>query len=934
MTLRHLMKAVTALAIASGMAFAGAGAATAAESGASATAAAAAAATTAATASPTITNDTFWKDTDGNPIYSQGGGIFDFTDPATGKTLHYWYGVHFKEAETYAAKPTDPINNNTFVSVDVYSSTDLVNWKNEGQALTREQADAFSADFGGRKAGWVCRMGVAYVKSLKKYAMLIQHEMPTDDSGKKFDKKVLLATSDTPTGPFTAERRLDMKDYGLGTTNTGDQSVFQDTDGTGYLIYSYGSGRGSQWVAQIGEKDGRVDLLNPTKVYQGRGREGNAMFKYKNKYYYASSDLFGWDSSRIHYLVADNIYGPYTPTNSTVIMDGSREDFGHIIQTGFYYTVHGSKQETVIHAGDRWADFAGNGLGYNQWNPLSFSADGTPSFNSMSQWSLDAATGEWAVGKDNNYVLNGSFEADRVPLGVNGYNDKDGKNIPDLAGWTRTNPAAVYNDADKAGRVGDYNLQFNSASAYTAKIEQTVKPARFAFPDGEYTLSVQHMSTKNLKEAKLYAVSGGKTYETSLAESTGGKWVETSVPVTVSGGEAVVGISVDGNAGDLLRADDVTLVRADGSDGDNGNGGDNGNNGGTTDPDNPDPDTPSIDSSERLVNGGFEEGSLGDGAWTITGRNGVNNAAVGVKNKDAHDGGYALGSWTSGTQDYALTQTAKDLPAGWYELSGWSEGDPAQFDEITLDLLNGEDVLGSSKVALSGTDPSNPKAYVWGQSKTMVYFAGGDLTARLSVRTATKGAWASFDDFSLKQVAAPAVSALELASKPSKTEYTVGDAFDPSGLAVTAVYLDGQGKEVRLPLASDEYTVSGFDSSAVSDAVTVTVASKADPSKTVTFTVKVAAKSDGGSGDGSGDGTGDGSGDNGGSTDPSKPGSGDGAGDGSADDAAKPTPSKKPSAKGEGLPKTGASVTGVVAFAMAALAAGGVALVARRRVRD
>ncbi|WEV53324.1 family 43 glycosylhydrolase [Bifidobacterium sp. ESL0704] len=509
----------------------------------------------------TITNDRFYTDTDGNKIFSQGGGIFDFTDPKTGKAMHYWYGVHYQEAETYAANPIAPSANNHFKSIDVYSSTDLVNWKNEGVALDYGQANAFSSQFGNRDVGWVGRMGVAYVKDLNRYALLVQHEMPTDNTGKNFDKEVLIATSDSPTGPFTADRRISMKDYGLGTTNTGDQSVFQDDDGTGYLVYSYGKGRISMWVARIGAKDGKLDLLNPTKIYQGQGREGNTMFKADGRYYAAASDLFGWDSSRIHYLVSDNITGPYTPTNSMNIMDGSNQDFAHITQTGFYYTVHGTKQDTVIHMGDRWADFAGNGLGYNQWNPVTIDEDGTPHFVSMNQWQLNAATGQWKVGAQNDYVLNGGFEADRVKVGPNGYKDKDGKTIPDLAGWTRTNPAAVYNDNDKANRVGDYNLEFKSAQAYQAKIEQTIAPTSFQLPDGDYTLSAVHMSVRDLADAKLYADSGSNHYEADLAATTKGKWKEASTNVTVSGGSVKVGVAVNGAAGDLLRVDDISLKR-------------------------------------------------------------------------------------------------------------------------------------------------------------------------------------------------------------------------------------------------------------------------------------------------------------------------------------------------------------------------------------
>ena len=66
---------------------------------------------TAKAASNTIVNDTFWKDTSGKYIYSQGGGVFKFGD------TYYWYGVHYKGAETYAANPSKKNSDTGFVSV-------------------------------------------------------------------------------------------------------------------------------------------------------------------------------------------------------------------------------------------------------------------------------------------------------------------------------------------------------------------------------------------------------------------------------------------------------------------------------------------------------------------------------------------------------------------------------------------------------------------------------------------------------------------------------------------------------------------------------------------------------------------------------------------------------------------------------------------------
>lgn len=510
-----------------------------------------------------IVNDRFWNDADGNPMYMQGGGIFDFPDPATGRVSHFWYGVHFSQAETYRHDPTHALTGNDFISVDVYKSENLSDWRYQGVALDRAQADAFSGDFGGRRAGWVCRTGVAYIPELQTYAMLIQHEMPTDVAGRDFDKKVLIATAHSPAGPFKAQRRIDMRDYGLGTSNTGDQSVFQDEDGTGYLIYSYGRGRGSVWAARIGARNGRVDLLEPTKLYQGFGREGNALFKHAGRYYLAGSDLFGWDASRIHFQVADHLFGPYQPVNQTVIMDGSRADFGHITQTGFYYTLRGSRAETVIHCGDRWADFAGNGLGYNQWNPLSFDDVGTPRFNSMSQWRLDADTGLWSVGEANDYVLNGSFEADRISVGEHGYRDKDGQVIGDIAGWRRVNPDAVANVADAYGRVGDFDLRFAPGRSREASIVQDLNaPGHVPLHAGRYLLKLSYMNPKGMDRARIAIESGGRTSEIDLADSTGTGWRQASLPVELVGGQTRIAVEASGSSGQTLHVDDVSLTDA------------------------------------------------------------------------------------------------------------------------------------------------------------------------------------------------------------------------------------------------------------------------------------------------------------------------------------------------------------------------------------
>lgn len=111
-----------------------------------------------------IKNDMFWYTKNGLPIYSQGGGIFNYPDPETGQVNYYWNGVHYKEAERYRNDPSVTQSGNGFEGVTCYSPTDLVNWKFESNVLTPEEV------FGnqGRRWGWLGRVGVAYV--LKSYS--------------------------------------------------------------------------------------------------------------------------------------------------------------------------------------------------------------------------------------------------------------------------------------------------------------------------------------------------------------------------------------------------------------------------------------------------------------------------------------------------------------------------------------------------------------------------------------------------------------------------------------------------------------------------------------------------------------------------------------------------------------------------------------------
>src|SRR6185437_8168856 len=458
----------------------------------------------------TLQNDVFWKDTSGNPIYSQGGGVLK-----VGAT-YYWYGAKYNGAVTYYNNPAAGKNGDVSISaITCYSSTDLVHWKFEGNAMT-------PADTGG---GWVGRIGIAHNPNTGKYVLIAQA-----GSG------LVFGTSSTPNGHFT-RAATQSTIANVSTGMSGDQSVFVDDDGQAYLAFSNKSGRSHLYVAQLRPSD-FLQVEPAVNIYNSSagGREGNIMFKHAGTYYFCSSDLHGWNASHTYCITSSKVSSGYS---SEFVLAGTDADFSHVTQTGLAFAVNGSSGSFVVFGGDRWADFAGNGIGYNQWVPLTFNGT-TPTFHSLSQWNVDAAAGTWSVGSGNNYVLNPSVEADRVSTST-------------MAGWTDS--ANVANHS--GGHTGRWSIALSSSSAYTASASQNI-----TLPNGTYTLSAWIKSSGGQHSANLYAKNfGASELDHSINQSIG-SWTQVSITgITVTNGSIQIGISANANAGNWIYADDFSLIQ-------------------------------------------------------------------------------------------------------------------------------------------------------------------------------------------------------------------------------------------------------------------------------------------------------------------------------------------------------------------------------------
>ncbi|BEL04422.1 hypothetical protein Q0Z83_026130 [Actinoplanes sichuanensis] len=472
-----------------------------------------------------ITNNTFWRDTDGNPIYSQGGGIFRFGD------TYYWYGVRYANADEYHASPTRTYPS-TFQSIPVYSSKDLVNWKFENEVATVGTALDIPATVGPywarlrtlAEAGWVGRLGVSYNENTGKYVLLVQMYQRLDPSGTD-NAGVLFLQGDSPADDFryaNVQRQI----VNSPTTSTGDQTVFTDDDGSDYLVFSNAAGRARAFVSKISATDS-LSIEPAVQIgFNAAGREGNAMFRLHDTYYMAASDLHGWNTSVNHVIESQtsDIQGPYS---AEYTLPGTEKDYSHVTQTGFFVTIKGTEQDTVLYAGDRWADFAWNGLGYNQWVPLSETADGL-SFNSLSHWELNAVTGEWRVGAANNYVLNPDFAADRILR-------------TELTGWTTTvdtdySANTFVKNVTPGADSTRWALQLGRTDAFSGSVRQE-NPV----PDGLYRFTAKINTTGGLSYARVViSDAAGRAHQLDINRATSGWETVELGDLALTGGTATV----------------------------------------------------------------------------------------------------------------------------------------------------------------------------------------------------------------------------------------------------------------------------------------------------------------------------------------------------------------------------------------------------------
>lgn len=218
----------------------------------------------------------------------------------------------------------DATSYDTMDGYHVFSSSNLVDWTDHGQAF-----HSSNVSWGITNGGFMWAPDCAYKNGI--YYFYYPHL----DSTSYW--RIGVATSALPQGPF-----VDIGHWIEGTDNT-DPCVFIDDDGQAYLYWSPNPYMGiPPRVALL--KTNMIELAEaPRYIDYGASncKEGAFMHKYKGKYYYSYTD---WNDpvDQGYYAVGDSPYGPFTYKGALNAAPPGAQDHHSIVpyKGQWYYFYH------------------------------------------------------------------------------------------------------------------------------------------------------------------------------------------------------------------------------------------------------------------------------------------------------------------------------------------------------------------------------------------------------------------------------------------------------------------------------------------------------------------------------------------------------------------------------------------------------------------
>ncbi|MBN1602453.1 MAG: RICIN domain-containing protein [Chitinispirillaceae bacterium] len=303
-----------------------------------------------------------WIDTDGKVIVATEGGIIKFRD------LYYLWGMD------------RTANNYEFVGINLYSSSDLKNWKFLNQILKHSSHPDLDNKSIIERAKILCH------PTTGKSAMWMHFE------GHNAYKtaEVGLATCDSISGNYSF-----VKHFRPLNIDSRDINVYQDDDGKGYLICTT---EGNQSVSLFELDDTYTGIVR--EIYRGSASndmecEGHAIIRTGGYYFWLMSWCTGWDFNDNRFFYSKTLNGPWTSGGNVAVSNTHTYES----QVGFAVTVRGSAKTSFLYTGDRWSH---NNFSMSRIVLLPMEVNGTKlSVNWCDQFDINTQTGEYTIGSKN-----------------------------------------------------------------------------------------------------------------------------------------------------------------------------------------------------------------------------------------------------------------------------------------------------------------------------------------------------------------------------------------------------------------------------------------------------------------------------------------------------------------------------------------------------
>lgn len=302
-----------------------------------------------------------WFDTNGNIVSAHGAGIIK----DNGK--YYLFGEYKSD------------DNNAFNGFSCYSSIDLYNWKFERIALPVQQLGALGSDRVGE------RPKVMKCPKTGEYIMY----MHADDLKYK-DQYVGYATSKTINGEYTFKGPILFEGKPI---KKWDMGVFQDSDGSGYIITHSGN------LYKLSD-DYKSVTEQIVKDMTGQC-EAPVIFKKDNTYFWLGSSLSSWERNDNYYFTATNLKGPWKSQGNFAPKDSLTWNS----QTTFVLPIVGTQDTTYLFGGDRWAFPHQKSAATYVWQPLTVKNDSLFLADYKENWQINTKTGKWSTFKLKGEVI-------------------------------------------------------------------------------------------------------------------------------------------------------------------------------------------------------------------------------------------------------------------------------------------------------------------------------------------------------------------------------------------------------------------------------------------------------------------------------------------------------------------------------------------------